>query len=239
MLMAVASPGSSPARSCRAASRCRRALGRTRAPCRRSGALRARPRHARGRGRSRLPRLRSPGGGCQFLGTAATAQVVAEALGLTVPHAALAPSGQPIWLTSRGGRRRRPRMWQHGRTLDEVLTDEAIENAMLVHAAFGGSTNLLIHIPAIAHGRPAAADGRRLAACQQRGAAARRRAPQRTAEPPDGAGLPRRRRPRGDAPPAPARLLHGDAQTVLGRTWDDVLDEWEASERRARLRAIV
>src|SRR4051794_28232180 len=40
----------------------------------------------------------SPGGGCQFLGTAATSQVVAEALGLTVPHAALAPSGQPIWL---------------------------------------------------------------------------------------------------------------------------------------------
>src|SRR5690606_35143021 len=40
----------------------------------------------------------TPGGGCQFLGTAATAQVVAEALGLTVPHAALSPSGQPIWL---------------------------------------------------------------------------------------------------------------------------------------------
>ena len=40
----------------------------------------------------------SPGGGCQFLGTAATAQVIAEALGLTLPHAALAPSGQPIWL---------------------------------------------------------------------------------------------------------------------------------------------
>src|SRR5678809_1127352 len=39
----------------------------------------------------------SPGGGCQFLGTAATSQVVAEALGLTLPHSALAPSGQPIW----------------------------------------------------------------------------------------------------------------------------------------------
>ena len=39
----------------------------------------------------------TPGGGCQFLGTAATSQVVAEALGLTVPHAALAPSGQPVW----------------------------------------------------------------------------------------------------------------------------------------------
>ena len=40
----------------------------------------------------------SPGGGCQFLGTAATSQVVAEALGLSLPHSALAPSGQPVWL---------------------------------------------------------------------------------------------------------------------------------------------
>src|SRR5579875_1938703 len=40
----------------------------------------------------------TPGGGCQFLGTAATSQVVAEALGMTLPHAALAPSGQPVWL---------------------------------------------------------------------------------------------------------------------------------------------
>ena len=45
----------------------------------------------------------SSGGGCQFLGTAATSQVVAEALGLTVPHAALAPSGQTIWLEERAG----------------------------------------------------------------------------------------------------------------------------------------
>ena len=40
----------------------------------------------------------SPGGGCQFLGTAATSQVVGEALGLSLPHSALAPSGQPVWL---------------------------------------------------------------------------------------------------------------------------------------------
>src|SRR5712675_354466 len=39
----------------------------------------------------------SPGGGCQFLGTAATSQVVSEALGLSLPHSALAPSGQPVW----------------------------------------------------------------------------------------------------------------------------------------------
>src|SRR5215471_10237523 len=40
----------------------------------------------------------TPGGGCQFLGTAATSQVVSEALGLSLPHSALAPSGQPVWL---------------------------------------------------------------------------------------------------------------------------------------------
>ncbi len=52
------------------------------------------------------------GGGCQFLGTAATAQVVAEALGLTVPHAALAPSGQPIWLDVARRSARRSSRWR-------------------------------------------------------------------------------------------------------------------------------
>src|SRR5207247_3086657 len=83
----------------------------------------------------------TPGGGCQFLGTAATSQVVAEALGLTVPHAALAPSGQPIWLdVARRTAEAVHGQWLGGRTLDDVLTTEAVENAMLVHAAFGGST---------------------------------------------------------------------------------------------------
>ena len=93
----------------------------------------------------------SPGGGCQFLGTAATSQVVAEALGLTVPHARSRPSGQPIWLDCRppdGARCTASGEPTHAR---DILTDAAIENAMLVHAAFGGSTNLLLHIPAIAH----------------------------------------------------------------------------------------
>ena len=44
----------------------------------------------------------TPGGGCQFLGTAATSQVVAEALGLALPHSALAPSGEPVWLALAG-----------------------------------------------------------------------------------------------------------------------------------------
>jgi putative YjhG/YagF family dehydratase len=93
----------------------------------------------------------SPGGGCQFLGTAATSQVVAEALGLTLPHAALAPSGQPIWLDmARRSARAVVELSRRGLTTNRILTDAALRNAMAVHAAFGGSTNLLLHIPAVA-----------------------------------------------------------------------------------------
>jgi putative YjhG/YagF family dehydratase len=181
----------------------------------------------------------SPGGGCQFLGTAATTQVVAEALGLTVPHAALAPSGQPIWLdVARRTARAVHEMWQDGRTLDGVLTDEAIENAMLVHAAFGGSTNLLIHVPAIAHAaglhRPTASDWRRV----------NRTVPRLVDALPNGP----RNHPTvrvylaGGVPEVALHLralglLHGGARTITGQTWDEVLDEWEGSERRARVAA--
>jgi len=180
----------------------------------------------------------SPGGGCQFLGTAATSQVVAEALGLTVPHAALAPSGQPIWLdVARRAARAVDDQWRNGRTLAQVLTSEAIENAMLVHAAFGGSTNLLIHIPAIAHAaglpRPTVDDWRRV----------NRAVPRLVDALPNGP----RNHPTvrvflaGGVPEVMLHLrrlgaLHTGAQTVLGRTWDDILDEWESSERRARVR---
>ncbi len=93
----------------------------------------------------------SPGGGCQFLGTAATSQVVAEALGMTLPHAALVPSGQPVWLNlARQSARALASLAARGLTIGDILTDAAIRNAMVVHAAFGGSTNLLLHIPAIA-----------------------------------------------------------------------------------------
>src|SRR5438046_2889039 len=94
----------------------------------------------------------SAGGGCQFLGTAATSQVVAEALGLALPHSALAPSGEPAWLEL-GARTAFALVRLHalGIPIRQILTQHALENAMLVHAAFGGSTNLLLHIPAIAH----------------------------------------------------------------------------------------
>ena len=105
----------------------------------------------------------TPGGGCQFLGTAATSQVIAEALGLALPHSALAPSGQPIWLdAARRSARAVLRLRELALGTKDVLTPAAIENAMVVHAAFGGSTNLLLHLPAIAHAaklrRPVAAD---------------------------------------------------------------------------------
>lgn len=94
----------------------------------------------------------TPGGGCQFLGTAATSQVVAEALGLSLPHAALAPSGQPIWLdAAMRSARAVLRLTKLGWGTWDVITDAAVRNAMVLHAAFGGSTNLLLHVPAIAH----------------------------------------------------------------------------------------
>lgn len=94
----------------------------------------------------------SPGGGCQFLGTAATSQVVGEALGLALPHSALAPSGQKIWLDMAArSARALLRLESLGITTRRVVTEAAVRNAMAVHAAFGGSTNLLLHIPAIAH----------------------------------------------------------------------------------------
>ncbi len=105
----------------------------------------------------------TPGGGCQFLGTAATSQVVAEALGLALPHSALAPSGQAVWLdAAKRSARALLRMAAQGLITSRVLTDASVRNAMVLHAAFGGSTNLLLHIPAIAYSaglaRPTAND---------------------------------------------------------------------------------
>ncbi|MCS7306735.1 MAG: YjhG/YagF family D-xylonate dehydratase, partial [Thermoguttaceae bacterium] len=94
----------------------------------------------------------SAGGSCQFLGTAATGQVLAEAMGLTLPHAALTPSGQPIWLDlARRSARALMDMDQQGLRLTDILTPAALRNAMVVFAAFGGSTNWILHLAAVAH----------------------------------------------------------------------------------------
>ncbi len=180
----------------------------------------------------------SPGGGCQFLGTAATAQVVGEALGLALPHTALAPSGQPIWLDA-AKRSARAIIRLHRMRLGarDVLTDAAVRNAMVLHAAFGGSTNLLLHLPAIAFSaglkRPGRADWEHV----------NRAVPRLVDALPNG--------PRGFATVQvflaggvpevmlelrSAGLLDTRAMTVSGDTLDASLDWWRDSERRHALR---
>jgi len=180
----------------------------------------------------------TPGGGCQFLGTAATAQVVGEALGMSLPHSALAPSGQPIWLDmARRSAVAVTRLEERGLTMRDILTDKAIENAMVVHAAFGGSTNLLLHIPAIAYAaglrRPTVEDWHRV----------NTRVPRLVDALPNGpVGHPTVRVfLAGGVPEVMLRLralslLHEDVLTVAGVTLGAALDWWAASERRLRLR---
>ncbi len=180
----------------------------------------------------------SPGGGCQFLGTAASAQVVAEALGLSLPHSALAPSGEPVWLEmARRSALALLRQEALGLTMTDVLTPAALENAMLVHAAFGGSTNLLLHIPAIAHAaglpRPTVADWTRV----------NRAAPRLVDALPNGP----RNHPTVQvflAGAVPEVMLHLRARgmldcsvlTVTGASLGELLDWWQDSERREGLR---
>ena len=180
----------------------------------------------------------TPGGGCQFLGTAATAQVIGEALGLSLPHTALAPSGAPIWLdAARRSASAILRLHQLKLGTRDILTQASLENAMVAHAAFGGSTNLLLHLPAIAYSaglkRPVAADWAHI----------NREIPRLVDALPNGprnfatvqvflaGGLPEvmlhlRR----------AGLLNTQVKTVSGETLDSCLDWWENSPRRHELR---
>ncbi len=181
----------------------------------------------------------SPGGGCQFLGTAATSQVVGEALGLSLPHTALAPSGQPVWLdAATRSARALKRLHELGLGVRNILTDAAVRNAMVLHAAFGGSTNLLLHLPAIAFSaglkRPKVEDW----------IAVNREVPRLVDALPNG--------PRGFATVQvflaggvpevmlalrAAGLLDTSVRTVSGETLDTCLDWWKESERRQKLRA--
>lgn len=183
----------------------------------------------------------TPGGGCQFLGTAATSQVVGEALGLSLPHSALAPSGQPVWLDmAKRSARALQRLADRKMVGRDLLTPASIRNAMAVHAAFGGSTNLLLHIPAIAHAaglpRPKVDDWIEI----------NRRVPRLVSVLPNGpvhhptvrvflaGGVPEvmlhlRR----------LGLIDVNVPTVTGRTLGENLDWWEGSERRTRFRQLL
>jgi len=180
----------------------------------------------------------TPGGGCQFMGTAATAQVVAEALGLSLPHSALAPSGQPIWLDiARRSARAILRLKQLQKGTTQILTDASIQNAMTLHAAFGGSTNLLLHIPAIAHAaklrRPKASDW----------AHTNRQVPRLVDALPNGPSNYATVQVflAGGTPEVMLHLRHAGlldttVTTVSGETLDTCLDWWQDSPRRHTLR---
>jgi len=180
----------------------------------------------------------SAGGGCQFLGTAATAQVIGESLGMSLPHAALAPSGQPIWLNmAKQSADALLELAKAKKTSADILTNASIRNAMVVHAACGGSTNLLLHLPAIAFAagldRPSV----------QEWSDVNRSVPRFVDVLPNGptnhptvrvflaGGVPEimlhlRER----------NLLDLTAMTVTGKPLEWSLAQWETSERRKRLR---
>jgi putative YjhG/YagF family dehydratase len=183
----------------------------------------------------------SPGGGCQFLGTAATSQVVGEALGLTLPHAALSPSGHPIWLDmARRSAKALTHLSSRGIIVRDILTDAAFRNAMTVHAAFGGSTNLILHIPAIAYAaglrRPTVEDWIAINRC----------VPRLVDVLPNGpVGHPTVRVFLAGGVPEVMlhlrrlNLLDETCLTVSGEPLGRVLDWWEGSERRRRLRDLL
>ena len=178
----------------------------------------------------------SPGGGCQFLGTSATSQVVAEALGLAVPHSALAPSGQPIWVeAARRSARAIFRLRELGLTTRRIINQSSVSNAMAVHSAFGGSTNLLLHLPAVAHAagleQPSIEDWIRV----------NRQVPRLVDALPNGPHTTLRVFLAGGVPEVMLHLrrlglIDGSALTAFGEPLDQALDLWEASDRRRALR---
>lgn len=183
----------------------------------------------------------SPGGGCQFLGTAASSQVVAEALGLALPHSALAPSGQPVWLDlAVRSARAVYRLEQKGLRVADLVTEASVRNAMTVHAAFGGSTNLLLHLPAIAHAaglrRPTVTDWIEV----------NRRTPRLVDVLPNGPSNHPTVRVflAGGVPEVMLHLralglLETGVLTAAGYRLAEVLDWWQTSPRRHRFRELL
>ena len=160
---------------------------------------------------------------------------------MSLPHSALAPSGQPIWLDiARRSASALVALDDAGMTMHDILTPQSFHNAMIVHAAVGGSTNLLLHLPAIAFAaglkRPTVDDWSRI----------NRQVPRLVDVLPNG--------PTGHptvqfflAGGVPEVMLHLrelgllelDAMTVSGQKLGALLEWWEKSDRRQRLRKLL
>jgi len=183
----------------------------------------------------------SPGGGCQFLGTAATSQVIGEALGMSLPHSALSPSGEPVWyeLGIRSARALEA-MRRSKRTMGQILTPSALRNAMIVHAACGGSSNLILHLTAIAYHaglrRPGVDDWDEVNRLVPRLVDVLPNGPKNhtTAQFFLAGGVPELMLKLRDLD-----LLDLDTLTCTGHTLKQNLEDWENSSRRSRFRDIL
>ena len=183
----------------------------------------------------------SPGGGCHFLGTAGTSQVISESLGLSLTHSALCPSGTPAWKDV-AKRSARALVLAESQNIDSqsVLTDAAFRNAMVVHAACGGSTNLLLHLPAIAH-----AAGRHRMTVEEWNEV-NKETPRLVDVLPNGPiGFPTSELySAGGVPEVMLHLrrlglLDTQVATVTGQSLGENLDWWETSERRSFFRKYL
>ncbi len=181
----------------------------------------------------------SAGGGCHFLGTAASSQVVAEAFGMALPHSALSPSGEAVWVDmARRSALALVNLVAQEIPMRDIVTQASLENAMLVFAAFGGSTNMLLHIPAVAHAaglaRPALDDWTRINRLVPRLVDALPNGPRNfpTVQVFAAGGVPEvmlHLREMG--------LLDLNVMTATGRTLEDNLDWWQQSARRKAIKA--
>ncbi|MBZ0256352.1 dihydroxy-acid dehydratase, partial [bacterium] len=180
----------------------------------------------------------SPGGGCQFLGTAASSQVIGEALGLSLPHTALVPSGEPVWFEMATASAQAVHYLMQQKIYSEhILKPGAFRNAMAVHAAVGGSTNLLLHLPAIAHAagakRPVVEDWIHINDTVPRIVDVLPNGPQhyKTVQVYLAGGVPEIMLHLRDM-----GVLDLSVRTASGETLESNLNWWESSERRKRFR---
>ena len=170
-------------------------------------------------------------GACSFIGTASSMQIMAEALGLALPGSALLPAaGSELKNCARRAGRQAVTLAEQGLRPSDIVTRESFENAILIHAAISGSTNCLLHLPAIAHELGLCIDGDTFDRLHR------------------GMHYLLNLRPVGKWPAeffhyaggVPAIMeelrpfLHLDAMTVTGRTLGENLDELKGSDYFAR-----
>src|SRR5258708_36948745 len=160
---------------------------------------------------------------------------------MSLTHSALAPSGHPIWLDmARRSARAVLALESRGIRMKDILTEASVQNAMVTHAAFGGSTNLILHLAAVAHAaglkRPTAADWSNVNRTVPRLVDVLPNGPQNhpTVQVFLAGAVPEvmlhlRR----------AGLLQTNALAVSGEPLGSMLDWWESSDRRTRLRQIL